>query len=100
MGSKFCKYCLFGDFFGPEHITVCLVTVSITAGRPTHGTTCLIWLYISNYQWHGFYILHICKKKYVFIVNLGVLDLEFFTELQKFCVLRFWFKFLNIVISQ
>ena len=32
------------------------------------------------------------KKKYVFIVNLSVLDLEFFTKLQNFGVLIFLVK--------
>ena len=33
-----------------------------------------------------------CKKKYVFIVNLDILYLEFFTKLQNFGVLRFLVK--------
>ena len=35
---------------------------------------------------------YFCKKKYFFNVNLGVLDLEFFTKLQNFGVLRMLVK--------
>ena len=35
---------------------------------------------------------YFCKEKYFFIVNLGVLDLEFFTKLPNFGVLRFLVK--------
>ena len=50
----------------------------------------------NTFPGHWQYI-HFCKNKYFFIVNLGVLDLEFFTN---FGVLDFWLKFLNMVISQ
>ena len=45
-----------------------------------------------------------CKKIYVFIVNLGVLDLEFFTKLPNLGVLRFLVKvfeygYISVTIS-
>ena len=44
---------------------------------------------------------YFCKKKYVFIVNLGVLDLEFFTKFWglRFLVKVFEYGYISVTIN-